>query len=231
MRSYNAGTAALLETAPGIDARVLVWITARNRTTQAPETIGIWSGDETVTLVVEGQSRLYHGGGALIDVEPISYEVGLVVRAQTLRFAPFAPEVETALRAYEPRLARVEIHRALYNPETGALAGAIDREARLFTGLIDSVEFQSPEFEGDPGCVVTLSSEAVLLTKPLPYLRSNEARKAAFGGDALFRYAAVSGPVTTYWGEKRREIRPGSSGGGSGSSVADLPNGRGDNGR
>jgi hypothetical protein len=206
MRSYNAGTAALLETASGIDARVLVWITARNRMTQAPETIGIWSGDETVTLVVEGQSRVYFGGGALIDVEPIAYQVGLVVRAQTLTFAPFAPEVEAALRAHEPRLARVEIHRAVFNPETGALAGAIDREARLFTGLIDTVAFQSPEFEGDPGCVVTLSSEAVLLTKPLHDLRSNEARKAAFGGDALLRYASVSGPVTTWWGERRRRV-------------------------
>lgn len=204
MRSHDPKTAAFLATRSAIRAEVLIWIVARHRQTDAPEALGIWSGEEAMTLPVEGQARLYQGGGALIDLDPIPQAAGLGVRSLALRLAPFAPEVEQALRAHEPRLARVEIHRAFLDPETGALAGTLDREARLFTGLIDGVSFHTPEMPGDPGCTVTLVSEAIHLTRPLDYLRSDAARRAAWDGDRLFRHAAVAGPVSTWWGEKRR---------------------------
>lgn len=199
MRSLSPTIQSYLSAREGVVARTLVWIEAKNRDTGLPETVGLWNGDDHETLTVEGEARMYYGAGGLIQIEPLRFQVGLVVRQQKMVVSPLAPELEQALRGYDPRFAPVEIHQALYHTESRAL---VDTPARKFKGWIDKLQFKTPAKGGEAICDVTLVSSSRAVTRPLPLKKSDEAQKLR-GGDRLRRYVDVSGKVPVYWGENR----------------------------
>lgn len=220
MRAFSTATGNYLSSVAAKDARSLLWIVAKNRDTGAPESIGFWNGDDHRTFTIGGQARTYYGAGALIAIPSITYQVGLVVRMQSVSVSAIAPEIQTALRGYEPRLAAVEIHRALFDPDSGAL---VDEPHRMFKGEINTVTF-SVSATGEVGCEIELASQARSLTRTLTALRSDNALRGRHPGDRFFRYADVSGSVDVFWGEKRAGRKATGSGGGT--SPAPRP-GRG----
>ena len=68
---YDAVTQGQLEERRGTDARVLLWIEAKNRETGLSEVIGFWSGDDHQDFLIDGEIRTYFGAGQVIDVPPI----------------------------------------------------------------------------------------------------------------------------------------------------------------
>lgn len=198
MRTFDTATSTAMS-APGIVARVLVWVRARDRSTGVEATLGLWNGDDTASITVGGVARTYYGAGALLGVDPIVYSAGVQVRMQRVSLSPLSPEVAQAIRGYEPRLAPVEIHRALFDPATMAL---VAEPHRMFKGWIDDVSITTPEIGGDAMCEVTLASAARALTRTLPLKKSDESQKLR-SGDRFRRYADISAAVDVYWGEAR----------------------------
>lgn len=221
MRNFDSNTAAYLAGETAIVAHVLIWILARNRDTGAQESIGFWTGDDHQEFVVDGQSRSYFGAGDVLEVPPITSEAGLQVRMHSFGLASLAPEVAMALRGYEPRLAAVEVHRALFYSSTGAQAA---NPHRVLTGWIDEAQITTPAIGGQGSATITVASSARALTRTLPICKS-DAQQRLRAGDRFRRYVDVSGSVDVVWGSRRAKL------GGSSDTVGPtLPGHRDDRG-
>mgnify|MGYP006969357197 CR=1 FL=1 len=202
-------TQAFLAERRGHIVRWLLWVTAKNRSTGAAETAGFWTGEDDETFVVDGQSRDYFGAGGFFDLDQITYESGLNVQRQTLRLAPITPEIEQTLRTYDPRLAPVELHMAIFDPDDNSLVSI----TRAIKGWIDAAPIrEDPKARGvvKTVCDLSIVTAARRGTRTVPLKKSDAAQKRR-AGDRGRRYAAVSGLVPVWWGEER--IEPGSGSG------------------
>ncbi|MFN4172709.1 MAG: hypothetical protein ACK4GW_13245 [Pseudorhodobacter sp.] len=199
MRAFSTATASYLAQARagGFVARLLFWVAARNRTTGEVETIGIWNGRRDRAFTIGGATRTYKGAGGLLSVDPIVYIKGLGVQMQRARLSPIDEEVELLIRGYDARLAPVEIHRALFDPQSRAL---VDEPHRVFRGRIDKAPVTVPELGGEMSVEITMASSARDLTRTLALRKSDEAQQLR-SGDRFLRYADISGQVQTWWGE------------------------------
>lgn len=198
----DAATQAALER-DGIIPHWLLWISARNRTTGSTETAGFWTGADDRTFTVDGQVRSYFGAGGLAQIGPITYEAGRQVRMQQVSLAITAPEVEQAIRTYDPRLAPAELHLALFDPDTMALVSI----TRAFSGWVDEAPIRDAAMaDGIIGsvCEVTLASSSRQGTRTLTTKKSDSAQQRR-SGDRGRRWADVSGSVPVWWGEVRVE--------------------------
>ena len=200
MRILDPTSAAYLAARSGVASRHMVHVLARNRATGAREALGLWQGDDHLSLTIGGEARTYYGAGALVGVEPIRAGIGLEVRMLQLVLAPMTPEVAQLLRGYDARLAPVELHRALLSLETGQL---IADPIRVFRGWIDEVKIRTGEVGGTGEATVTLASAARGLTRALTLTRSEAEMRRRDAGDAFRQYTDIAGEVGVWWGETR----------------------------
>lgn len=192
---------------------VLIWIRAKNRTTGAPEVLGLWTGLEPRAFSINGVSRTYEGAGAVLDVPDLISQVGLGVQMQSASLALVTEEVQELIRGYDARQAPVEIHLARFDPVTNQLLDV----TRAFKGWLDEAAVREGVKNGSASLTARLASSARALTRLVPLRRSDTAHQTAQPGDAFFRYADVSGAVSVWWGMKRG----GGGGGNPGQSFVD----------
>lgn len=202
MRTYDSATATYLAGQDSIVARVLLWITAKNRGTGAAQTIGLWNGDDHADFSIGGATRTYYGAGTVLQLPVISYVTGFGVQAHTVDLAPLAPEIITAIRVYEPRFAPVEVHRALFNAADMSL---VAEPHRVFKGWIDAAPIQTPEIGSDGKVTLTLMSAARALTRSVAQMKS-DATQQLRSGDRFRRWNTLSGAVDVAWGEIRATV-------------------------
>lgn len=195
MRALSASIQNALA-ADGVVSRVLVWFQARNRATSEVETIGLWTGADNRQITVEGQARIYYGAGNIIDVPPVVYKTGLDVQVYRLGITSITNEARQLIRAWDPRFAAVEVHRALFDPLTRALIGS---PHRVLAGMIDDVEVSRPPAGGQASCYLSVVTTARLLTYGLPNKNSN-ANQRRISSDLFLRYADAQAEV--WWGSK-----------------------------
>lgn len=199
MRSYSTSTLAALQERGALSARSLLWITAKDRTTGDPESIGFWNGDDNLTFSIGGEDRIFYGAGSIIGIDPIVMTVGAVVQMQRVTLSAIAPEVEQAIRGYDTRLAPITIYRALFSTDSGAL---IDEPHVVFKGSIDSVPLKrngiGSSFTGE----MTIAGAARALTRSLPTMKSDADLRRRNPDDAFRQYASIAGSVPYYWGQK-----------------------------
>lgn len=201
MRTLSPAILQHYQARAGRRARLLIWITARNRTTAAPESIGLWTGDDHADFTIGGEVRTYYGAGSVIEIEPITYRTGLRTQTQRITLSPIDPAVQTAIRQYEPRLGEVEMHLVDFDPVSGAL---IDAPSARFRGIIDRAPLITPEDGGQAQVSVELLGAAEQLRRPLVLKKSDESLQARRPGDRIRRYTDVTGVVDCYWGELKR---------------------------
>lgn len=218
MRSYDTATGNYIAAArAGVVARVLVWVTAKNRTTGAPETMGLWNGEQDQSFTIDGGSRDYYGAGGVLGVDDIRAEVGLQVRYHTITLSAIDTNIANLVRGFDARLAPVEIHRALFNTDTRVL---VSEPHRVFKGWVNEISLPTPASGGDADMTVTLASSSRALTRTLSLKKSDESQRLR-SDDRFRRYGEVTGQVGVYWGEAGG--RPmGDSGGGVSQSTLDL---------
>lgn len=198
MRALPAEIAAALSN-PGIKVRQLLWITARNRGSGNPESIGIWTGEDVQNFTIGGVARTYYGGGSFISAGDMLSEVGLNVRRLSVSMSPITPEIEQVLRGYDAKMAPVELHLAFFSTETNNLVAP---PYRIFKGWIDRFPITTPALNGQGEARLDLVSSARILTNGLALKRSNDSQNRRQSGDAFFRDVSISGQIQTPWGSK-----------------------------
>src|SRR5918992_233573 len=120
----------------GFQERVLVWVAGRNRTTDAIEALGLWTGEDAETITVvdmftgASATRTFHGAGALLGISSIKHEAGLSVRPVRLSLSPLDPAVVEGVRPYDPRGAEVQIWKRSASPSRGSRATATRPRSR-----------------------------------------------------------------------------------------------------
>lgn len=207
MRILDPTSTEYLSACTGVASRHMIHVVARNRATGAQEALGLWQGDDHLTIAINGVNRSYFGSGTLIGMEPIRAGIGLEVRMLQVALSPLTPEVALMLRGYDARLAPAEIHRGLLSLETGQL---IAEPIRVFRGWVDEVKIRTGAVSGtgeggDTGeATVTLASAARGLTRALTLTRSDAEMRRRNAGDRFRAYTDIAGEVGVWWGEKRR---------------------------
>lgn len=197
MRDYDAATAARIADLGAVVARHLVWIEAKNRDTGATEAAGFWNGLDERDFTIGGETRTYTGAGALMSIEPIRAGVGLDVRMHQLALSEITPEVAQAVRGYDARLAPIEVHRALFDPETGAL---VAEPHRVLVGTVDEISIPDPAEGGSAPLTLTVADASRAGTRALAVRKSDAAQRAVDPTDRGREYAAISGAVKIFWG-------------------------------
>jgi hypothetical protein len=204
MRAYSTGELDYLARRTAYKARVLVWVVAKDGVTGDPAPAGLWNGDHDRTFVIGGESRLYAAAGGLLQVAPIVYQVGLDPRTHRIQLSPLDPAVAQLFRGYDTRLAPVEVHRALMDPETGDL---IAEPRRLIKGRLDKAPIPTPEIGGQ----VTIEAEVVTSLIDLQSTGTtlkSDAQQRLRSGDRFRRYNAISGEIPVTWGTGKPFIPP-----------------------
>ncbi len=199
MRTLDAASLDYVSDEPGVVVRYLIWFTAKNRTTGDPESMGLWTGDEDRTYTIDSTPRDYVGAGTVVRIEPFTFRQGTEVRMQTVHLSILTPEVETLIRGYEPRGAGVEIHQVLFSTVTNTKVGT---PTLVFDGTIEKSPITIPEQGGEASLELTLASSTRVLTRTLPQSWSHSTLSLR-SGDAIARWADLSGDVEVQWGELR----------------------------
>lgn len=210
MTEIPAEVLTALQERRGVFAHALYWFTARNRTTGATESLGVWTGDQSQAFVVGGVSRAYHGP-VVLEAGTIRAGLGLNVPGVDLAFADPAPEVEVLLRGYDVRGAPCEIHVVLFNLDTGAQIGP---PVKKFSGQVDTLIFSTGPVD-EAGQASSSAALGLLpaherLTVALPAFRSDADQQAVWPGDRFFEHVATAATAeVVVGGHKVRAGGPG----------------------
>lgn len=197
MRSYTAAELAVLQSRGPHVAKGLLWVSARNRTTDAIETIGLWNGDDDQSFTINGENRVYFGASQIMGLDPIAMSVGLVIRSQRIRLVSFSPQVRQMVLQYDVGMARAEIHRAMFYADTRAL---VAEPRRVWKGFVDKIPLPTAALDGEAPAELQLVSAARALTKGLTLTYSHKVLRQRAPDDDFLKYATISGVVRSPWG-------------------------------
>lgn len=180
--------------------RWLVWISGQNRETGEVETSGFCNDVDEINVVINGQERQYVGAGAMLGIGELQYEAGTDIQYQRLEFSMVSEEVEQAVRQYDPRLAPVEIHLALFKPETGALVNT----ARAFSGWVEDAPIRERPTEYGAISVVefNLASSSRAGTRTVSAKKGPYSQRLRLETDRGRDYADMASEVKVRWGQE-----------------------------
>lgn len=202
MRTIPSAAQTQRETRSGTITHHLIWITARNRSTGADETLGLWTGDIDQDFTVDGVTRTYQAAGAVLGIEPIRFKVDLNVVYHSITLSPFTDAVQAALREYDARLAPVEIHQVAYDPETMTVLGD---PIPIVEGEINEMPEDFPPQGGEGSITVSIASAARRFTVSPALFKSDSALRERDASDDFRKYVGVQGAIKVPWGEKMED--------------------------
>jgi len=171
-----------------------VWIKAKNRDTGAAELVGLWSGDYNITVSVDGVARTYYGAGLVMSVPSLQYKSGVDIQTHRLQLAILSPEVTNVIRAYDSRLAAIEVHLGIFDPVTGVLSGI----SKALDGTIDEIDIS--ESETDASVEIGVVSSLRKGSKTLSLMKSDSSQRLRDESDEGFKYSSIAGSVSIQWG-------------------------------
>lgn len=189
-----------------------VWVVAKNRDNGNPATVGVWTGDEPITATVisgttGGTVQRTYIGGVSLNVPPIPRVADLTKQRVSITLSQIADSAQAIVRQYEPRLAHVEIHDGLLDPQTRALVSAPEI---AFIGIVDGAPIETPAVDGDGSITIEVVSEAMaMLTRTNPAMRSDAHQRTRSSTDTFSVHAGTAGQWTVWWGEEPAERREG----------------------
>lgn len=206
MREIAPAVAARRAARVSTHTEILIWVSAKNRTTGAIETMGLWTGPDHEEFSIRGEARTYYGAGNLLQVPPIQAVIGLEVRTIQVGLAAISPETEMLIRGYDPRFAPCEIHRAEYDDDGNLLA---DPE-RVYKGWINGAPIVTPAQGGTSSVSLDVVSNSRMLTRFGSVTKSDQVQRQR-QGDRFRRYASLAQDATIYWGEKKERLGSGAA--------------------
>lgn len=186
-------------------------LVARNRSTGNPVSVDFWSDLGNVTaLVIDPEtgnavSRDFYGAGALIQISDIPAIAGITVQRIDITMSQLDDEVAEAVRLYDLKQGRVEIHTGLLDPDTRKL---VDPAEVRFIGFVDEIRIATPAEGGEGGVVITCTSHTQELARTNPETRSHADQRARYDGDDFFIDAAVCGDWQHHWGAVQGKSQP-----------------------
>lgn len=190
--------------------RSAIWFTARNRSTNLPQSVGFWNGAVDATFnVIDGitrspVSRSFVAFGSLIGLDDIPMTSDLSVREISVTLSPINDAVENAIRGYDAKFAACQIYRVLLDRETRDVVGA---GYPRFVGMVNGAPIVRAQIDGNSTIVLNLVSQLRELTKSNPDVRNKESQEARNLSDNFYQNTDDVGGWLTPWGQRRGKIR------------------------
>lgn len=189
-----AGQAFLTSRAPK-EVQWLLWVTAADLVTNAPVSIGLWTGADHQSFTVGGVARTYYGAQGALQIPPMSYASGTAIASLEVSLA-VSSEAETLVRGYNTRFKPAEIHCALFNPATGGLVSL----ARAFTGKIDGTPIATPVKNGVATISLRLVSSARQGTITSNARKSDASQRLRLASDTFRLHGDLGAVASDIWG-------------------------------
>lgn len=203
MRDLASEVQTALE-ARALVARDFIWIVARDRDTGDPVNDGMWSDVGTITCDIldpdtgSADERTFYGSGTLIEISTINLTSTLTVQPVTVKMSQVVSRVETLVRTYDVKQARVEIFRGLFDTATRELvAPAVCR----FVGFVNSLEIKTPSENDEGHVLLECVSHTQELFRSNPDTRSDASQRLRSGTDNFFQDVATIGEQEFFWGK------------------------------
>lgn len=171
-------------------------------------TFAYWTGEDNVAINVVPAgaetpvSRNYVGGATLLEVPAIVDAIGMEARGVTFGLdhtSVVAGSPMDMVYGNNVRVARVELHRALFDPATWNL---VSTPHLLFAGRVDGASVDDAAAGGEGGLSLDAMSNAIDLTKTNPAMESDEQQRLR-SDDRFRRYGDTAGQVETWWGSAK----------------------------
>lgn len=183
----------------GIAPVFFFWIEAKNRDTGAPETLGLWTGDENIPRNVQtptgGLTTREYLGGTNLSVANMKLVADLTDEPVTVSMSQIAAATQQLVRGYDVRLAYCEIHA------TSWVGGEFSSDPQLqFIGIVDDVQIGTPEVGGQGSIGLIIRSELMTqLLAPNPAKSSDSHQKRRQAGDRFSEYSGTMQARKVQW--------------------------------
>lgn len=176
----------------------------------APSPSTYWTGEDNISVNVipaggtTPVSRDALGGGTLLDVPAIVDAIGIEARSVTFgmdHISTAAGSPMDAVFGKNIRVARVEMHRAFFDPATWNL---VSTPTLMFSGRVDGAAVDDAAAGGEGGLSLEVVNSAIDLTKTNPAMESDEQQKRR-AGDRFRRWGDSAATVETWWGQNKAD--------------------------
>lgn len=175
----------------------------------APKSFGYWTGEDhvAVNVVPAGETNLVsrnYLGATLKDVPALVDQVGLGARSFTFGFDHLDTSPDSPMDmvfGHDVRVARVEMHRGLFDPATWNLVSA---PHLMFAGRVDGAEVDDAAAGGEGGLEINAVIGAIDLTKVSHAMESDEHQRLR-SGDRFRRYGDTAADVPYWWGQVKSD--------------------------
>lgn len=168
-----------------------------------------WTGEDNVAANVvpvgggTPVSRNFVGGGTLLDVPAFVDTIGVEARSFTVGLDHISEAAGGPLDMVfgnNVRVARVEMHRGLFDPATWDL---VSTPHPVFSGRVDGASIDDAAADGEGGLSLEIVNSAIDLTKTNPAMESDEQQKLR--GDRFRRWGDSAATVDTWWGQAQAD--------------------------
>lgn len=176
----------------------------------APRQFVYWTGEDDIAINVipAGQtvpvSRNAVGGGTLREIPAIVDAIGVEARSVSIgldHISTAAGSPMDMVFGNNVRVARVEMHRAFFDPATWNL---VSTPVLMFAGRVDGASVDDAAAGGEGGLSLEAIGSAIDLSKTNPAMESDEQQKRR-GGDRFRRWGDSAATVETWWGQAKAE--------------------------
>ncbi|KRA42089.1 hypothetical protein [Devosia sp. Root635] len=190
-------------------------IVVRDILTVAGKTLGgspaewaFWTGEDNVAvnLLPLGEttpvSRNVVGGGTLLNVPAIVDAIGIEARSVAFgldHITDAAGGPMDMVYGNNVRVARVEMHRALFDPATWNLVAT---PVLIFAGRVDGAAVDDAAAGGEGGLSLDAISSAIDLTRTNPAMESDEQQRRR-DGDRFRKDSDTAGQIERWWGQAK----------------------------
>jgi hypothetical protein len=223
MRDIAAEEIAAIQS-PTVVARNMLWVTAKNRSTQADESMGFWNDVMFVTASVkDGRTgaivnRDFLGVGMALTIGSIPLTSDITIRSVDIDIPYLDSTVAQLVRGYDVRGAPMQLYRGYFDPATRIMVAPA--KAR-FIGYVDGSPIVTPKEGGEGSITLHCVSTTRELTRTSSEVRSRESQLLRSAGDLFYADTGVVGEWTLFWGVANTPIAgAGSSTGGAATTPA-----------
>lgn len=204
VRTLDASSQTAIRTRSAIVLRNMVVITAKSRLDWSDVVYSFWDDADSLTATVVNEdggseAHTFVGDGAILAMDTIPMRIGLEVRTVAISLSPLNSTVELMVRGSDPRGAKVEIYRALLDPDTKQLVAA----PRIrFLGKVNEAPIDTAAAGNESAVTLRVVSHTRELTRTNPAKKS-DAQQQLRQGDRFRRYTGVAENWDVWWGEAK----------------------------
>lgn len=207
MRTIDSATDAALQQAPdkGLRARDMISFTVRNFDGTGAIPFAFWGDVDPIDIdVLDGltgaaDTITYSGDGGLVSMDRIPLTSDLSQRTVRVNLSQLNSDVADMIHGHDCRIAPVQIHRALFDPQTNELVGT---PVCHFVGKINKAPINTAAINGESDVEVQIVSTTAELTRTNAAKKS-DATQQLRSGDRFRRWNSPA-TVEVWWGQSRK---------------------------